>query len=252
MITMDALVGHLRIGLRLLAKRPALAAGRALTVTVVVTAASAVFTVANATFLRPLPFPEPDRLVRVYLQPPGTTDFTDANPLDPFDFVRLRERTRALERLEGILAGERGVSGDGEPDAIAAGRVSAGFFELLGGEAVIGRVFTEAEADADAKVVVLSHGLWTRRFGGDRSVVGRALLIDRDPYTIIGVVRNGFEPAFAPSELWTPLSISKASPPALLTAVQTIGLLRRGVTVQQARADLESVFGGWRASPPRG
>jgi MacB-like protein len=200
------MVTHLRIAIRMLAKRPGLAAGRILTVTIVVTAVSAVFTVANATFLRPLPFPQSDRLVRIYLQLPGTTDFRDANPLDPFEFVRFRGRTRTLERFEGIWVTERAV-GDTEPDSVTAGRVSAGFFDLLGGDALVGRVFTEEEVESGARVVVLSHALWNRRFGGQSSAIGATLVIDREPHTIIGVLRPGFDPGFAPSEFWTPLTI---------------------------------------------
>ena len=123
---------HLKIALRMLGKRPGLNAGRLLTVTIVVTAVSAVFTVANATFLRPLPFPHADRLLRIYLQPPGTTDFNSANPLTPIEFEGFRERTRLLERFEGIWAAERAIAGDGDPEAVPAGRVSAGFFRILG------------------------------------------------------------------------------------------------------------------------
>src|SRR5512134_1934476 len=129
---MPLLPASVRIALRLLSRRPGLSFGRALTVTIVVTAITAVFAVANATFLRPLPFPESDRLVRVYLQPPGTDTFENANPLHPLTFVRLRERQRAFERFEGIWAADRAVVGDDEPESVRAGRVSAGFFAVLG------------------------------------------------------------------------------------------------------------------------
>jgi putative ABC transport system permease protein len=241
---------YFRIAWRTLAKRPWLAAGRALTVTVVVTAVSAVFTVANATFLRPLPFPDGDRIVRVYLQPPGTTTFNDATPLDPFEFVRFRGHTRLLARFEGIWAAERAVAGDAEPESILAGRVSAGFFDLLGGEPAIGRVFTEAEVDANGALVVLSHGFWKRRFGGDPSVIGRTLTIDRTLHTIVGVIGPSFEPAFAPSQFWTPLTIPPAAPPTLLTAVQSVGLLEEGATNVQAQAELAGLLDGMRKEAP--
>src|SRR4051812_40065203 len=103
---METLMTHVKIALRMLGKRPGLSAGRLLTVTIVVTAVAAVFTVANATFLRPLPFPGAARLLRIYLQPPGTTDFNSANPLTPLEFERFRERTRLLEHFEGIWQSE--------------------------------------------------------------------------------------------------------------------------------------------------
>src|SRR6185295_607068 len=109
---MHAWLTHTKIALRMLATRPGLAAGRILTVTIVVAAVSSVFTVANVTFLRPLPFPHADRLLRIYMQPPGTTDFKFNNPLTPAEFERVRERVASLERIEGIWPSERAVTGD--------------------------------------------------------------------------------------------------------------------------------------------
>jgi putative ABC transport system permease protein len=241
---------HLSIALRMLAARPWLTAGRLVTVTLVVTAASAVFTVANATLLHPLPFPDPDRLVRVFLQPPGTTDFADANPLDPFEFVRFRGHVRLLDRIEGIWAADRAVVFDAEPDSIPAGRVSAGFFDLLGARMILGRAFSEQESLSGARVVVLGEGLWMRGFGGDRGIVGRTVTVDREPHTIVGVVAAGFEPAFTATELWTPLTIAPAAPPALLTSVQTIGRMREGASLEQARTELEQLIDAMRSEAP--
>jgi putative ABC transport system permease protein len=234
----------------MLAKRPWLAAGRVLTVTIVVTAVSAVFTVASATFLRRLPFPDAARLVRIYLQPPGTTSFRDANPLDPFEFVRFRGRTRTLDRFEGIWTAERAVGGDAEPESITGGRVSAGFFSLLGGDPLAGRVFTEAEIEAGARLVVLSHGFWVRQYGGERTAIGRTIVIDREPHTIVGITRPGFEPGFAPSELWTPLTIPQGAPPALLTSVQSIGRVAAGANADQAQQELAGLLDGMRVEAP--
>jgi putative ABC transport system permease protein len=247
---MEKLIGHCRIAFRMLARRPGLSAGRLLTVTIVVMAVSAVFAVANATFLRPLPFPDADRLLRIYLQPPGTTDFASANPLTPLEFERFRQRTTRLERFEGIWASERAVAGDGEPEAVPAGRVSAGFFRILGGDAAIGRVFTEEEVASDAKLAVLGHGMWTRRYGGDPDAIGRTLLIDREPYTIIGVMAAGFEPALAPSEFWTPLSTRNPMARTQLSSVQTMGLLRPGVSRAQVLPELEVIFEDLRKESP--
>jgi putative ABC transport system permease protein len=238
---MRSFTTHIRLALRTLAKRRGLFAGRALTVVLVVTAFNAVFTFANVTFLRPLPFPEPERLVRVYLQPPETTGFNDANPLYPIVFLHFRDRARAFERFEGIWAADPAVSGDGEPESVPGGRVSAGFFRLLGGTPVIGREFTEQEVEAGAKVVVLSHGFWLRRYGGDPSVLGRVLILDREPYTILGVLGPSFEPGFAPSELWTPLDIRQGAERLTLSSVQTIARLEPGVSAAQAVAELESL-----------
>ena len=233
----------LRLALRAIRARPALSIVRVTTLAVVVAAASAVLLVANATLVRPLPFREPDRLVRIYMQPPGTTSFDQANPLHPLVFVRFRERTlTALEGVEGIWARERAVAGDGEPEGLPAAAVSAGLFDLVGAVPLVGRTFTSDEARDARRVVVLSHGFWTRRYGDDRSVVGRTLVIDREPYEVIGVMRQGFQPPFVASEFWTPLEIRDGNlinPGA--TFVQTIGMLRPGATVEQAQGELQTI-----------
>ena len=110
----------LRYALRTFAARRGLFAIRVVTLALVVGAGSAVFLVADAMLLRPLPFEHADRLVRVFTQPPGMPDFAHANPLHPLEFLRFRERPGLLERLEGIWAAERAVGGDGEPESVPA------------------------------------------------------------------------------------------------------------------------------------
>ena len=113
----------LRLALRTLAARRGLAAIRIVTLALVVGAGSAVFLVADAMLLRPLPFKHAERLVRVFTQPPGRPDFAHANPLHPLEFIRFRERPGLLERLEGISAAERAIGGDGEPESVPAASV---------------------------------------------------------------------------------------------------------------------------------
>jgi putative ABC transport system permease protein len=241
---------QLTIALRMLGRRPGLTAGRLFTVTILVTAVSAVLAVANVTFLRPLPFPDADRLVRFYLLSPGRTEFRDAGPLSPLQLERYRERIRSLERVEGIWSGDRALTGDGEAEAVPAGRVTAGFFALFGGELEAGRVFTEAEVAADEKVVVLGHGLWMRRYGGDRSAIGRTLLLDGEPHAIVGIMRRDFEPAFVRSMLWTPLSTANPMARTPLTSVLSYGLLPEGGSLVQTKTEVERVFADLIAENP--
>ena len=120
---------QVRLALRTFAARRGLFAIRVVTLALVVGAGSAVFLVADAMLLRPLPFKHAERLVRVFTQPPGRPDFAHANPLHPLEFLRFRERPGILERLEGIWAAERAVGGDGEPESMPAASVSAGLFD---------------------------------------------------------------------------------------------------------------------------
>lgn len=230
----------MRPALRSLLARPSIATARLVTIAVMVAAVAAVFAVAVATILSPLPFPEPQRLVRVYFQPPGTSSFDDADSLDALAFVRLREWTRTLDAFVGIFALDRGVTGDREPESIWAGQVTEGFFEVLGANVVLGRTFTSEEFATGAKVAVLSHGFWVRRFGGAPKVLGSVLTIDREPHTIVGVVSPEFEPGFARSEFWTPMDLRQPNP--YFSGIQTIGRLRAGATAQQAASELNTLL----------
>jgi putative ABC transport system permease protein len=230
----------IRLAFRSFARRRALALGRLATVTALVASVSAILTVASTILLRPLPFPHAERLVRVYFQPPGTSSFDDADSLDALAFVRLRERTNTMDAFVGIFAVDQSITGDGEPESVLAGRVTRGFFTVLGAQPLLGRTFTDEEFAAGAHVVVLSHGMWRRRFGTERTAVGRVLTIDREPFTIVGVLREGFEPAFAASEFWTPLDLRKPNP--YFSGIQTIGRLKEGKTAAAAHAELNALL----------
>ena len=243
-------LADVRIAIRMLRARPGLSLSRLLTVVVVVAAVSAVFTVASATFLKPLPFPHPDRLTLVYLQPPGTTEFRSANPLQGLAFSRLRPRLQSFERLDGQLVVERALAAEGDPESIQSARVSAGWLPLLGATTALGRIFSEEEAAADARLVVLSHGLWLRRFGGDPSTVGRTLLIDREPHLVIGIVSAGFSSGFVPVEFWTPLNPVPLERVAAWN-IRTLGALRPGVSLEQARDELGRLFADVRGEAPQ-
>lgn len=244
-------LNDLRYALRGAVRRPVPFVISVVTIALVTGAAGAVGAVAIAAFVRPLPFPDQARLVRIYTMPPGVTSFDQANPLHPREFVRFRERPGPLAAIEGIWARERAVGGDGEPESYPTGSVSAGFLALLGGPPLLGRTF-RPEDDLDAaKVAVLSHGFWMRRFGGDRHVLGRTLLIDREPHEIVGVMPAGFVPAFVRSELWTPLGIRDGR--FVLensTFIQTLAKPRPGLTLDQTRAELESMFEAVRTESP--
>lgn len=236
--------------MRLLVARPGLTIGRLLTVTIVVTAVTAVFSVANATMLRPLPFPDADRLVRVYLQPPGTSGFADANPFDPFEFARFREHVRSLEAFEGIWTADRAITGEGDPESVPAGRVSSGFFAMFGARLAFGRLFTAEEVDDDARLVVVSYRYWVRRLKASREVLGRPLIIDREAHVVIGVTDPLFDPGFADAELWTPLHVRRGAGPTGLTSVQVTARLRRDRDLTLVRQELSRVLDAIRPESP--
>jgi len=187
----------------------------------------AVFAVVNGTMLRPLPFPDEQRLVRVFTLPPGATEVRTRNPLASVDFVRFRERTRTLDRLEVMWQRERGLVGGGDPTIVKTGSVSAGFFELLGGRTALGRTFTVDEDAPGTRLAVLGFGLWQRLFGGDPAIVGRTVAIDGEPHEVIGVMAADFQPMYRESELWTPLGVNSGNMPLpTSTYLVSIGRLR--------------------------
>jgi predicted permease len=223
-----------------LIRRPGLALARLATVGMVVAAVASVTAVASATLLRPLPFPDPDRLVSIYSISNDTTDVTQSTPLFPVEFAHLDARGPSIESIAAIWAADRAVAGRTEPDSVPGGRVTANFFDLLGAPVTLGRTFTDEEARQDAPVVVLSHGLWTRLYGADANIVGRSIQIDRRPHTVIAVTGPGFEPAFTSTQFWTPLKFGDVTT-LRASVAQTIGRLRRGATPQAATADLAAV-----------
>ena len=234
---------------RAILRRPGLSIARLATVAVVVTAVSAVTAIAAATVLRQLPFPEPDRLVRIYLVAADAPDITNATPLFPVVFRHLDSRGPSLEAVAGIWTLERAVAAGGESESISGARVTANFFSLLGAGLARGRTFTSEEVEADAPLVVLSHGLWVRMFGSDPLIVGKVIQVDRRAHTVVGVTAPDFDPAFTATQFWTPFRAGDSAS-VRATVVQTIGRLRRGAGASAASSDLRPVLAAARAELP--
>lgn len=246
----DGLQRDVRHAIRALLSRKTYAAVSIITLALVVGAATAVIAVINATMIRPLPFPHDDRLVQLFLMPPGAKTFDDRNPYNNRAFLRFRTSLQQVEKFEGLWARERALGLGTEPESVTTAAVSAGALNLFGGVPTLGRMFTEEEATKDARVAVLSHGLWQRRFGGDPGVIGRTIQIDREPFEVIGVMPASFEPGYVTSVLWTPLSITEANLGGISTFIQTFARLRPGVTLPQLRSELDQAMQRVAAESP--
>ena len=246
----DGLQRDLTHAVRALLSRKTYSVVAIVTLALVVGAATAVIAVLNATMIRPLPFPHGDRLVQLFMMPPGAKTFDDRNPFNNRAFLRFRTSIRQLEKLEGFWARERALGGGAEPESVTTASVSAGALDLFGGVPMLGRTFTEDEATTDARVAVLGHGLWQRRFGADPNVIGTTIQIDREPFEVIGVMPAGFQPGYVTSELWTPLSITEANLGGISTFIQTFARLRPGVTLPQLHAELEQAMQRVAAESP--
>lgn len=178
-----------------------------LTVALVTGAGTSVAAFINATLVRPLPYPEADRLVGIHTMPPDGKGPSDWNALHALDILRFRERLRRADLVEGAWREDKIVTtgAGGEPASVPAARVTPGFLAMFGGTPVVGRLWTADEDLAHARVCVLSYGLWQRMFGGDRAIVGRTITIDREAHEVIGVLQEGFRPTSVKSDLWTPI-----------------------------------------------
>jgi putative ABC transport system permease protein len=230
-------IRDVRYAVRQLARTPGFTLVAVLTLGLGIGATSAIFTVVNGVLLRPLPYPNPDSLVRVHeiLQKFGRFAVAPAN------FFDWRQQNTVFERIAAFNSTGATLNANDGPQRINGGLVSWDTFELLGVSPALGRSF-RAEEDAPGKdsVIVLSHGMWQRRFDGDPNVLGRSITLNGAPVTVIGVMPAGF--AFVgESEFWRPLAINpaKASRGAHFLAV--IARLKPGVTKQQAHAEMRTI-----------
>jgi hypothetical protein len=246
----ESFLRDLRHARRGLAARPTYTAVIVATLALVIGAASAVLSVVNATMVRPLPHPESDRLVQLFLLPPGEKIWTNRNPLSAGVYHRVHERVQQAEAVEGLWSRERALGGDLEPETVVAGAVSPGLFMLLGSAPALGRTFTETEDRDNARVAVLGHALWQRRFGGDPAILGRTVLVDREPHEVIGVMPAGFVTLFSPTEMWTPLNAVATPLTQGSTFVQSFARLRPGVSAAQLEAELGPLMQDVTAEAP--
>ena len=172
-----------------LARRPGFSATVLVTLGLGVGGSAAMFTVVNSVLVRPLPFDDPGALVSIS----ETTSRTSSRSSAPLNYLDLREGSSALSHVAAYRVRARNLLGEGEPERLVAGNVSANFFDTFGVEALVGRTFDGAAArPGDTRAVVLSHDLWVRRFGSDPAVVGRTLRLDRESVPVLGVMPPGF------------------------------------------------------------
>ncbi|MGD8698411.1 MAG: ABC transporter permease, partial [Gemmatimonadales bacterium] len=192
--------------LRALRQNPGFTVVAVLTLALGIGANTAIFSVVNGVLLRPLPYADPDRLIRIFeIEPRGGWWFTFSPP----NFTSLRDEATLLEDVAAYRETSETLTGEGDPERLAAMRVSTGFFELLGTPPQLGRSFIPEEEVAGAEpVVILSHGLWQRRFGGDGELLGRAIILSDLPRTVVGIAPADF--SFGPDtpDLWLPQEFS--------------------------------------------
>ena len=239
---MLSFLGDLRHGARLLRRAPAFALLAMMTLALGVGATTAIFSVASPVLFQPLPYPSPDRLVVVGER---DADGTMSN-VGFMTFADLARESRTLERAAAVGDWQVTLDGaGGAPERVSGQRVSASFFSVLGIRPALGRDFAPAEdTPGTNRVVMLSHGLWARRYGGDSSVVGKTISINGNPYTVAGVLPESYESVAAPqAQIWRVLGYDASLPYACRTCrhLRMFARLRAGVARERAAAELSDI-----------
>jgi putative ABC transport system permease protein len=237
----------LTYALRGIRRAPGFAITTVLTLALAIGAVTVMFSVVNGVLLRPLPFEAEDRLVWVVNR--GVRPYDAVSPIDLTDW---REQTHSFEGMGGYIQSTANLTGGTEAVRLATADVTSNWFAMLGARLTLGRGFEPNEEGIGApKVVVLSDALWRTQFGADRGVLDRTILLDGEPYTVIGVAPPAFTFPERP-DVWRPVAL----PPALLTARGgrrfwgPVARLKPGVTLDQARIDLHAITERLRAQFP--
>jgi predicted permease len=241
----------MRHAVRLVRRSPGFTALCVLTLGLSIGATTAIFSVVNPVLLRSLPYPDADRLVMVWERDadgaPSNTTFAT--------YSDLAARAHSIERAAALGGWQPTLSEPGNAERVQGARVSWSYFRVLGVRPAIGRDFVEAEDNRGAELaVILSHGLWMRRYGGDRSIVGRAIPIDGAPHNVVGVLPPSFDNVLSPNaQIWRVLRYEASSPSACRTCrhLRMVARLRPEVTREQAAAELDRLSGVLVREHPR-
>jgi len=233
-------LGHdLRYGARLLRRSPAFSIVAVLTLALGIGANTAIFTVVNAVLLRPLPFPEPDRLVRIWESSPQGFD---RNVVDPYNFLNWRERTHSFQQMAAIDGWTLSITGGGEPLAVHGMRASPEFFSILEVAPFMGRGFVPEEGiPGHDHSVILSYAFWRSHYGGDRGILGRKIVMNGEPSSVVGILPPDFRFPGWKADLYVPLALDRAEARKGGRWLSTIARLKPGVSLAQAQQDMAAV-----------
>ena len=237
---MDTIIKDIRYGIRGLSKRPGFTVVAVLTLALGVGANSAIFSVLNAVLLRPLPYLDPDRIVRI-----DETEGKGGMGVSPPNLLDFQQQNHTFESIAGYTGGSLILTGAGEPLRVQNCAISADLFSVLGVKPLIGRSFsTEDEKPGNDHAALISYELWQRRFGGDHGLLQKQVTFDSESYTVVGVMPAGFEFPIQPErvDVWTPLT--QPEDMAQLRGahyLDVVGRIKQGVSAAQARADLDVI-----------
>jgi putative ABC transport system permease protein len=236
---MESLLQDLRYCVRLLLKRPSFTFSIILILALGIGANSAIFSVVNSVLFRSLPFEEPEKLIVLDNAPLQLNREARISPTTLLDW---KDQVHSFERLASFNPGNNGVNitGGGEPERVIATEISPGFFDTLGIRTLIGRTILPEDIEPGKNnVVIISYGIWKRRFGGDPEILGKTLSLNGKAHTVIGITPSGFE--FPEGvELWLPVSFGAGRLLGPVMAFKVIGRLNRDITQAQAQTEMNA------------
>jgi putative ABC transport system permease protein len=253
MSPLDDLVRDTRHGLRALRRAPAFASVVIITVALGIGATTAVYSVVSATLLRPLPYKDADRLVRIVQNvpaeesPSGMALRTSAMNQDAY--LWWRDQTKTLSSIAAILASEMTAQIDADLRRLSVVRVSPSLFTMLGTRPIVGRGL--AEVDEHANVAVLSAAAWARWFSRDPEVIGRNLVLDGASHSIVGVMSRDFAFPSTQTEIWIPYAIESNTPNRIMT-IDVVAKLREGVPIAAASTEANVIGNNFHGLPMAG
>jgi predicted permease len=228
-----------RFGLRMLRKNPGFTSVAILTLALGIGANTAIFSVVNAVLIRPLPFAEPDRLVRIFEKNDKLklSQFSSSVP----NYLSWKEQQQSFEQMGIIGFISLNMTGTGDPEQFNATMISPSLMPMLGIQPVVGRAFREEEEKPGSpQVVMLSEGLWKRRFGGDRALIGKTLTMNGADYTVIGITPASLN-VLTGSDVNVPLIIDPGKEARLNHQTVAVARLKRGVTLAQAQMEMDAI-----------
>ena len=256
---MHSLAQDLRYGLRTFFRSPGFTAAALLSLAIGIGANTAIFSVANALLLRPLPYRDPDRLVVLWNRSPGLAIAQDW--FSTAQYFDIHNGHHGFEQLAIAIGGKYTLTRDGEPERVGIARASSSLLPLLGGRALFGRLLSlDDDAAGHAPSAILTYDFWQRRYGGDRRIVGKAVILDGVSYPVVGILPHGFTllhqilPILTgPDQMEIVLSLPMPTGAAQVRTREdytVMGRLRRGVSLKQAQAEMDTLTARLRRDYP--
>ena len=249
--TLESVLADLKLALRRLRRSPRFAVTILLTLAIGIGANTAVFSVVDSVLLKPLPYPDSNRLVSLWLLAPGAgmADFAEGLQLSPSMYLTFSDHNRSFESMGIWSPRTANVTGLAQPEEVHTIVVSDGVLQALGAPPAIGRWFSQADQDPrGAKTIILSYGYWQRRFGGDRGVIGRSIQVDSQAREIVAVMPRGFRMVDRDFDVFVPLAPDRTNQGFAPFGFYGIARLKPGITIDQANADITRLLPVWMDS----